>query len=438
MLVKGFILGEKHRYFIETDPLVSKKKFPGMSKHLLLIIFTACVALTACGGNNHSDSSNESPVAALYGFDDPGATQAKIRSDLPKGTSTVKPLTLRYDSTGCKFPSESPDSMMFGCPGYRDAKPKANGSIGWSGNLQQRFGCGGDTTISGDTWVGCLNWSTDNFFSLNNPVDTFWTTVTNTDPAYDQCNSGPPGASNPIGKLDGGTMFKMGTTPNRIILEASADDRLANGEWYCHGTATPRYSAPFLSVGAEQGKGQSRPIMPLQMGQTERLSWESRILTNRPFGCVVGTEAACSDIGAGPGGGVWSGIFLNSAWGGTKRGLFLMIHMQGHLVMVEPQRKINWSWPIADSFFYPGFELGYMTPKLAKDLCQMDIPDFAKDGSPTAFSLDVAKLMQCASDNGFFSQPITSDAVLTGVHWFVEFTGTEGEFRFTVENPQSK
>lgn len=407
-----------------------------MQRYLFSLLLAFCLGLAACGGSPGGGSEPTAP--APYGFDDPGAGQGKVRSDLAQGTSTVRPLTLTYDATGCKFPSESPDSGMFGCPGYRDAKTKANGTPGWSGNLQARVGCGGDTTFVGDTWAGCLHWSTDNFFSMNNPENTFWVTVTNTDPAYDQCNSGPPGASNPIGKLDGATMFKAGYAPNQFILEASADDRYKNGEWLCHGTNTPRYAAPFMSLGAEQGKGQSRPIMPLKVGQSERLSWESRILTNRPFGCVVGTEPACSDLGAGPGGGVWSGVFLNTAWGGMKRGLFLMIHMQGHLVMVEPQRKINWSWPIADSFFYPGFELGYLTPKLAKDYCNIDIPAFKQDGTPTAFSLDVAGLMQCASDHGLFSQPMPQDAVLTGAHWFVEFTGTEGAFRFTVENPQSK
>ncbi len=406
-----------------------------MRNYLYSIFLALCLGLVGCGGGG---GGSPQPVTPAFGFDDPGATQGKVRSDLAQGTATARPLALTYEATGCKFPSESPDSGMFGCPGYRDAKQKANGSIGWSGNLQAREGCGGDTTFSGVTWAGCLYWSTDNFFSLNNPENTYWVTVTNTDPAYDQCNSGPPGASNPIGKLDGKTMFKAGTAQNSFILEASGGDRLKNGEWLCHGTTSPRYAAPFMSIGAEQGKGQSRPIMPLKVGQTERLSWDSRILTNRPFGCVAGTEPACSDIGAGPGGGVWSGVFLNTAWGGTKRGLFLMIHMQGHLVMNEPQRKVNWSWPIADSFFYPGFELGYLTPKLVKDLCQMDIPDFAKDGSPTAFSLDVARLFKCASDHGLYAQPMTDDAVLTGAHWFVEFTGTEGEFRFTVENPQSK
>lgn len=408
-----------------------------MSKYLLAFFLTVCVSLASCGGGG-SGGSSEHAAPVLYGFDDPGAIQAKVRSDLPKGTGTTRPLTLTYDSTGCKFPSDSPDSLMFGCPGFRDAKPRADGAPGWSGNLQQRVGCGGDATFTGATWLGCLFWSTDNFFSLNNPEDTYWVTVTNTDPAYDQCNSGPPGASNPISGLGGTTMFKAAASANQFTLEANADDRYKNGEWLCRGTSTPRYAAPFMSIGAEQGKGQSRPIMTLRSGQVERLTWQSRILTNQPFGCLPGTEAACSDLGAGPGGGVWSGIFLNSAWGGTKRGLFLMIHMQGHLVMTEPMRKVNWSWPIADSFFYPGFELGYMTPKIVKDLCQMDIPGLATDGSPTAFSLDVAKLLQCASDNGFYSQPMPADAVLTGAHWFVEFTGTHGALRFTVENPQSK
>lgn len=408
-----------------------------MSKRFLSIVF-ACFALTACGGGGGGNSDPGNPAPPTYGFDDPGALQVKIRSDLPKGTGNERPLVLRYEETGCKFPSDGADNVMFGCPGYRDAKTKVNGTPGWSGNLQQRLGCGGDTTAIGQTWVGCLHWSTDNFFSLNQPENTFWVTVTNTDPAYDQCNAGPPGASNKIGTLNEQSMFKMGVSPGQIIVEASANDRLANGEWYCNGTTEPRYAAPFLLVGAEQGKGQSRPIMPLQVGQSERLSWQTRVLTNKPFGCVAGTEAACSNIGSGPGGGVWSGIMLHSAWGGVKRGLFVMIHMQGHLVLREEQRKIQWSWPIEESFFYPGFELGYMTPKHARELCQVEIPAFATDASPTAFSLDVAKLMKCAGDHGFFSQTMPTDAVLTGVHWFVEFTGTEGEFRFTVENPQSK
>lgn len=410
-----------------------------MSKHLLSLFLIACLSLASCsGGGGGGDSPPPVVTPAPYGFDDPGAVQGKVRSDLSQGTSTLRPLVLSYEATGCKFPSDTASNAMFGCPGYRDAKPKPDGSVGWSGNLQSREGCGGSTAVSGVTWAGCLHWSTDNFFSLNNPENTFWVTVTNTDPAYDQCNSGPPGASNPIGKLDGGTMFKMATATNQFILEASGDDRLSNGEWWCHGTTLPRYSAPFMSVGAEQGKGQSRPLMPLRVGQSERLSWESRILTDRPFGCVVGTEAACSNIGTGPGGGVWSGVFLNTAWGGAKRGLFLMIHMQGHLVINEPNKKVHWNWPVAESFFYPGFELGYITPKIAKDLCGIIIPDMAKGGATTEFSIDVAGLMQCASDHGFFSVPMTPDAVLTGAHWFVEFTGTEGEFRFTVENPQSK
>ena len=408
-----------------------------MSKRFLSIVIV-CFALTACGGGGGGNSDPGNPAPAAYGFDDPGAQQARIRSDLTKGTGNERPLTLSYDASGCKFPSNSPDSIMFGCPGYRDALPKADGNVGWSGNLQQRLGCGGDTSHVNETWAGCLQWKTDNFFSLNEPDNTFWVTVTNTDPAYDQCNSGPPGASNRISTLTGDTMFKMGTQPSQITLEVSADDRITSGEWLCHGTSSPRYAAPFMSVGAEQGKGQSRPIMPLRVGQSERLTWQTRVLTNKPFGCVPGTESACSNIGSGPGGGVWSGIMLHSNWGGVKRGLFLMLHMQGHLVMTEPTRQLNWSWPIADSFFYPGFELGYITPALARDLCQIDIPVFPKDANPTSFSLDVAKLMQCVSDKGFYTQPMPADAVLTGVHWFVEFTGTEGEFRFTVENPQSK
>lgn len=410
-----------------------------MSMRFLSMVLAGCLVLVSCGGGGGS-SPPDSPAssAPVYGFDDPGALQGKVRSDLPKGTGTERPITLTYGSTGCKFPSSSENNTMFGCPGYREALPKPNGAPGWSGNLQQILGCRGDTSVAGDTWLGCLYWNSDNFFSLNNPVDTYWVTVTNTDPAFDQCNYGPPGASNRIGGLNDSATFKVGTTTNQIILEANADDRLSTGEWYCKGTTTLRYAAPFMSVGAEKHKGQSKAIMPLKVGQAERLTWQSRVLSSKPFGCVTGTDAACSNIGTGPGGGVWSGVLLNTEWGGAKRGLFVMLHMQGHLTMVEPQRKVHWNWPVKESFFYPGYDLGYITPALAKKLCNIDIPSFSQDASPTTFSIDVAALMKCASDNDYFSQPITGEPELNGVHWFVEFTGTEGKLRFTIENPQSK
>ena len=129
--------------------------------------------------------------------------------------------------------------------------------------LQRFAACGGSTTRIGDSWLGCIAYDNDNYFALNNPTDAYWVVVANDDPGFDQCNEGPPGSSHRIASASAQprTMFKLD-----VVSGTDAGKHLRLGmdfgdkDFFCARTGAYEYSIPFLSVGAQNGRGNAGPV----------------------------------------------------------------------------------------------------------------------------------------------------------------------------------
>jgi hypothetical protein len=137
-------------------------------------------------------------TTATADFNDRGLLAGKARTEYMPGTGAGSNWLTLPLATGCAFAVSDPLNAYFGCPGWRNAPTKPNGTPGWQGTLQEREACGGSQTPIGDSWLGCLTYPSSPYFSLNAPDSQYWVVVANTDPAFDQCNEGPPNISNTI------------------------------------------------------------------------------------------------------------------------------------------------------------------------------------------------------------------------------------------------
>ena len=145
---------------------------------------------------------------ALADFQDRGMREGKLRTDLPRGSGTgsnfLKLLYREPLTDGCAFSVTDPLNGIFGCPGLHSIRNRIDGWPGWTG-LQIHETCGSSATAvgpartdTGFSWLGCVSYRTSPYFSLNEPASQYWVVVANSDPAFDQCNDGPPGLSHAI------------------------------------------------------------------------------------------------------------------------------------------------------------------------------------------------------------------------------------------------
>jgi len=371
-------------------------------------------------------------TAGAQSIDDAGIRAARIRSDFPAGVGTAAaPLSLDYTlptPEGCLF--NAADSFA-ACPGRAGLPNLPNGQPVWAGGLQTREACGGSTTRIGDSWIGCIAYDTSPYFALNNPASEYWVVVANDEPSFDHCNAGPPGLSHPIasatatpGPLYGLDVLATGASPEkrfRVTLN------LGNKNFFCNDTGQYQYTIPFLSIGAQHGRGNAGPVATISRSGSARgtIVFDAGLSSLVPLGCRTGTGSICNASSLG----VHAGIYGIAHWGGVPHLLFVDFYGVG---VQDYERyapgESKWNWPIEDSFYYPGAEvISMVAGTQLSTYCGIDLARYTTDLAQHHYAIDFGRLFACANDLGLVSPPMPAgDIALDGIHWYIEGVATLG------------
>jgi uncharacterized repeat protein (TIGR02543 family) len=321
-------------------------------KNMALALTVACSLLSA---NNVAQAQ----------FADEGFYQGAVRTEFDPGYGLAgKPAYIKLDKllyktqSGCLFDSNCPGSALW--------------NLGGNYGLQARENCGGGGGVLGAAPRACQVYSQDNYFALNqqdnfsiigqNNSGNFWVAVANSEPSFDQRNSGAPGISEKIvNPLLGETgLYKVGTedtvSGKRLHLIINHNE---------YGSASIQGSVPFLSVGAHQGKGQSQPIAVMNARKSMRDLLKFRTMIYGYSGGQPSTtiKPFYADIG----------VWMQAKWKtqGVERTRQIQFLLSPHNPD-SPQQYSNieelynfkyakWNWPLEDSLFYPGAEVVYLT-----------------------------------------------------------------------------
>jgi hypothetical protein len=381
---------------------------------------------------------------------DPFFRHGALRTEYAPGFGVqTQWITLDYVSgsfhtdRGCLWSVDDPLASFFRCPGRRDPDPYV-----WLGTIEERAGCGGDATPIGDSWIGCLSYRQDNYFALNTPGDRYWVVHANNDPAFDQCRSGPPSASEPI--ID---PIAQPTTPNlyKIALERDAVGagvlNIIVAPWEhdfaCAGYVNPvtggnkQFTIPYLSVGAHATRGNGEPVATVHRSRrtfSDVLAFDAQIRGRGAIGCRGDADDPCVPEHAG----VHAGVLVSAQWAGTRRMLFVDLYHEGVLALSAPYRS-HWSWPIRESMFWPGGEVAIVSGVDVARLCpdSAPVPMLAwPAATPSSYRLNLRDLLVCAEVLLLWSAPLPEDLVdVEAVDWFVEISGTTGMLWLMVRNP---
>jgi|GEM_PF-6827233 len=366
------------------------------------------------------------------GFWDQGMLQLGTRTEYPSGVGATSNLELSYTGPGAEGCLFDANNNYFGCPGVSpDGRPpRADGLPLWYGGLEVEPACRGDVTRIGDSWMGCLRYSSSSPYLLNNPGANYWVISANSDPSFDQCNSGPPNYSFPVVPVSGSGLFKVSASPSLhrfdMIIDAGAHD------FFCAKSGANHYTIPFLSVGAHVGRGQSLPIG--QMNKANPHSFKVQFVSWRWPGTTFGCKAGTADICSASGSGVHAGFFMETVWGGVPRQIQVDLYGEGvHGGTAPSIQHSKWNWPVKSSFFFPGADIAFFNLPGLASACGISIPPLTT--SSTSYTVYATDIFKCASDQGLFTQPMPAgDVPLNGFHWFQESSGTAGRFYWVVQD----
>ena len=301
----------------------------------------------------------------------------------------------------------------------------------WTGTLQNVTACNGSQTRIGDSWLGCLQYTSNTHYSAGGSGSTYWMIHANHDPSFDRIrNSGPPGVSEKVvdPSLGHQGLFKVYREPY-LYTPTSTKYRIhyiVNNSQY---TKPGGAKIPFLSVGAQNGRGNSGPVGTINRNLSTTI--KDRVRFNFEIIDLSYPEPLRS----------WTGVFFMSSWGGVKRMVQVPFFGNGDTAPdVYPQSiaeqgvpltdylRGNWNWPIYESIFYPGAEVAILPVGFSGvQSCNLGIPEITLIGTPWPFDFDVSKVFKCASDLGLFSTPMPSGNLpLDGIHFYTESEGATG------------
>lgn len=372
---------------------------------------------------------------------DAGLRDGATRTDLAEGVGgPTQMLNLNYTQAGQEGCEWNAQDTLFRCAG-RAGLPDLPGGPVWQGSMQRYAACGGDTTRIGDSWLGCLEYSSSPYFSDGVITDHYWTVHANDEPSFDQCNPGPPGLSHAIRSIGDPTaaLFRIGFDHSasggplvKLMLDVGGKD------YYCANAGALQYSIPFLSWGAQSNRGNGGPVGYIGRDYSPRgtINFDAWIDDYAAFSCKTGTETICNASSVG----VHAGVYAIASWGGSARMLFVELYGIGSEdTSVGPPAAERWNWPVADSMFYPGADVVETAAGgQLSGYCGIDIPRLGSVGQRIHYRLDFGPLFRCASDHGLFSSPMPAgDIALDGVHWFIEGPATTGHFTLAVAAPET-
>jgi len=369
---------------------------------------------------------------------DANIAAGRIRSDLPAGVGvTGHWLEIAYGQPGAEGCLWDSAASFSACPARAGWPDRPDGTPVWAGGQQRSEACGGSTTRVGDSWVGCLAYDQNPYFALGNPASAYWVLVANDEPSFDQCNEGPPGSSHRVASASAQprTMFKLDVLSNAPApgkrLRFAVD--LGDKDFFCARTGRYEYSIPFLSVGAQDGRGNSGPVGYVNRRGSPRgtIVFDAAISSHAAIACRSGTQSICSPSSLG----VHAGLYAYATWGGVPRLVFIDLYGSGVLdYSGGPPGESKWNWPVRDSFQYPGADvLFFVAGDSMLTYCGIDVARLPLQGTRVRYSIDLGKVFACADARGLPTQPMPDgDIALDGVHWYIEGSGTQGSLGLDV------
>jgi hypothetical protein len=410
------------------------------------------------------------PATSLAsGFSDPGFTRGAMRTEYEQGRGAGNlGLTLLYGNSGAEGCLWDAGDILniWACAGR--APPAGPRVDPWRGVMQNRDACGLSAALApearvGNSWTSCFSYLQSNLFTVNWTQNSdYWVIVANSDPSFDLCNLGPPGLSwpvvDPINNAFAQGYFKIGseqvagTNRRRAQLIINADDVTHR----CQNDPSKDlfYTIPFLSIGAQQNKGQSKPVAYItnppysRYHSVDNVSFDATVYRYDKLDCRSGTSLICNTplpdgtLGNKPGG--HAGMYITAQWGGKNRQIFLDYFGEGSLELGAAPQTRHWNWPIAESFLYPGAEIVFFDSMSLQSYCGITFPTLILPTSPTdpstrrttRYSFNASEVFACASRLGRFEtpMPLNADIPLVGVHWYIETVGTKGGLWIAIEN----
>jgi hypothetical protein len=379
-------------------------------------------ALCACAfGSLAAQSINDADIRA-----------ARVRTDYAPGAGTAAhPLNLTFTQAGPEGCLFSAASSFAACPGRAGLPNLPSGWPVWQGGLETREACGGSNTRIGDSWIGCIEYASSPYFSVNNPGSQYWVIVANDEPSFDQCNEGPPGLSHPVAHASAtpaplfgfDVVTSAGTPGKRLRLTLD----LGNKNFFCSDVQQYVYTIPFLSVGAQRGHGNVGPVGYISRDGSPRgtIVFDAGISKYQALGCRNGTQSICNPSSLG----IHAGIWGSATWGGVPHILFVDFYGFGvQDYSMDPPGESKWNWPVEESYFYPGAEiLTLVAGTQLSNYCGIDLPRYTTDLARHRYRVDFGALFACVDRLGLISQPMPAgDIALDGIHWYIEGVATLG------------
>ncbi len=370
-----------------------------MRRNLTLLLFLLVLLI-----------AGQTPLAAVtYGFADQGFHQASIRTvyDSAYEGTALDPLTL---TSPCLWSSSQ---SIVGCPT-------------------------GPTVYSQSNWWR-QNW--DNNCGAYYPC-TYWVLLMNNEPAFNNCNSGPPEASLPRAEPGAGIMGFTAITGSlggetfpraHLVLNLYHPNPCDSG-----------YGIPFLSLMADRdrGNGGRTPgaLNPSASSIPSKVRFTARLWDMGLPDCPACTGGDFIQPGKGY---LDFALWAVAEWGGKPRMLFVnLIHrnIEYFTPAEDPNSKqpplpgatgrdFEWNWPIAEDTLNPGADLALFEAEALPSLCNYTLPVLSgTPGEEITYTADLQKLFRCASDRGLFRDrmPATADLPIKTVGWKNEGIGQNG------------
>ena len=284
-------------------------------------------------------------------------------------------------------------------------------------------------------------YSRSNYWQQNVPCDPctgprapdlYWTLLLNNEPRSDVRNPGPPDVSLPrampgLGLMGFETLYGNDNAPGDPYWRAHLVLDFVEHSNPVHG------GIPFLGFGDFSARGnRDRPIgylQPSSNAQPSVLSFQMRLWNAIPPVPIGGGQPAT----------LASYVWVLAEWGTAPKAIFVTLfhyNLQNSVPPAEPAVN-RFSWPLAQSVFYPGAEILYIDAEDMAYYCGFALPSLAL-GEDVAYRIDLTRLFDCVDQRGLFTEPMPADADIpvTQVLWANESTGLEGEIWTDVHDPR--
>ncbi|HKI03420.1 MAG TPA: hypothetical protein VKK31_15690 [Thermoanaerobaculia bacterium] len=334
------------------------------------------------------------PLSAIqYGFADSGFQIASIRTvydDGYEGTS-LNPLTL---TSPCLW-----GTSIGGCP-------------------------------TGPVIYSASNWWRQNWVDICGPLFpcTFWLLQMNNEPAFNNCNPGPPDASLPRSEPGHGIMG-FTAIKGSLVGEAFYRAHLVLNLTYpnpCDGG----YGIPFLSIAADRDRGNGGRT-PGALNRSSTTIPNRVRFTARLWDLGLPSCPSCVNGFVQPGKGYLDfALWAVAEWGGKQRMLFVnLLHRNKEYAGGVAGQTYEFNWPVQEDTLYPGADLAFFEAEALPALCNYTVPVMSGAiGQEINYTVDLQKLFRCASDQGLFRDPMptTANLPIKTVGWKNEGLGLSG------------